>query len=176
MYTNIDPEEGIPTIEKYINLFGHECKSFIPKALIINLLRLIMTMNVFQFGSTWRIQCIGTAMGTPCACAYATLFFAYHERTYLQEKYAENLLLYIRFIDDILFLWKHSTKSTDTFASFKQDLNDRCKLNWKTEKLSKSVNFLDLTLTIKTDIPEKYELISIHSCTIRASPWTYNKP
>ena len=36
MYINIDPEEGIPTIEKYIDLFGHECKSFIPKALIIN--------------------------------------------------------------------------------------------------------------------------------------------
>ena len=140
---------SIPTIKKYLDLFGHECKSFIPKKLIIDLLRLIMTNNVFQFGSTWWIQRIDTAMGTPCACAYTTLFFTYHERTFLQDKYAENLLLYIRFIYDILFVWRNSTNSTNTVESFKQDLNDRCKLEWKTEKLSKSINFLDLTISIK---------------------------
>ena len=48
MYTNIDPEEGIDTIEKYLNQFGNECKTFIPKQLIIDFLRLIMTKNCFQ--------------------------------------------------------------------------------------------------------------------------------
>ena len=151
MYTNIDPEEGIDTIEKYLNQFGNECKTFIPKELIIDLLRLIMTKNVFQFGNTWWLQLIGTAMGTPCACAYATIFFAYHERTFLQEKYQDNLLLYIRFIDDILIIWKKSNNEANTFISFKKDLNDRCKLEWKTEDLSKSTNFLDLTITLKNN-------------------------
>ena len=104
MYTNIDPEDGINTIEKYLDLYSHEYKGYIPKKLIIELLRLIMTKNVFQFGSTWWIQLIGTAMGTPCACAYATLYFAYHERTFLQVKYKDNLLLYSRYIDDIILI------------------------------------------------------------------------
>jgi len=88
-------------------------------------------------------------MGTPCACAYAIIFFAYHERTFLQIKYKENLQLYIRFIDNILLVWKHSTNGSNTFKSFKQDLNDRCKLEWETEGLNKSINFLDLTINLK---------------------------
>ena len=48
MYTNIDPEEGITTIEKYLNRYGNEYKIFISKKQIIDLLRLIMTNNVFN--------------------------------------------------------------------------------------------------------------------------------
>ena len=90
-------------------------------------------------------------MRKPCAYAYATIFFAYHERTFLQEKYQDNLLLYIRFIDDILIIWKKSKNEANTFISFKKDLNDRCKLEWKTEDLSKSTNFLDLTTILKNN-------------------------
>ena len=149
MYTNIDPEEGIPIIEKYLGKYAHECKSYIPSALIIKLLKLVMTTNVFQFGNTWWKQLIGTAMGTPCACVYATLFFAYYERTYIIPKYKQNILLYKRFIDDIFLVWKNNPNDPSAFKSFKQDLNDQCKLNWETEKLTKSVNFLDLTITWK---------------------------
>ena len=48
MCTNINPEEGIATIEKYLNRYGHECKSYIPKKLIINLLQLIMTKKIYS--------------------------------------------------------------------------------------------------------------------------------
>ena len=90
-----------------------------------------MTKNVFQFGNTWWLQLIGTAMGTLCACAYATLFFVYHGRTFLRENYQDNLLLYLRFIYDILIIWKKSTNESNTFISFNKYLNDRCKLEWK---------------------------------------------
>ena len=48
-----------------------------------------------KFGNTWRIQNIGTAMGTPCVCAYATIFFAYFERKNIIPLFAKNLILYV---------------------------------------------------------------------------------
>ena len=48
MYTHIDPEEGITTIENYLNRYGNEYKIFISKKQIIDLLRLIMTNNFFN--------------------------------------------------------------------------------------------------------------------------------
>ena len=87
MYTNIDPKEGIETVEKYLDLYANEYKGHFPKKIIIKLLHLIMTKNVFKFGDTWWQQTVGTAMGTPCACTYATIFFAYFERTHLLPRY-----------------------------------------------------------------------------------------
>ena len=52
MYTYIDLIEGVDTIEKYFKKFGKECKRYIPFDLLIKLLRLIMTSNVFKFGIT----------------------------------------------------------------------------------------------------------------------------
>ena len=52
MYGNIDPLEGIEAIQNHIDLFAHEYKGHFSKTLIIDLLSLVMTMNVFKFGDT----------------------------------------------------------------------------------------------------------------------------
>ena len=49
MYGNIDLEVGIAAITKYIDKFAHEYKGHFPKELIIKLLTLVMTMNIFKF-------------------------------------------------------------------------------------------------------------------------------
>ena len=68
MYTNIDPEEGITTLRKYITTYQKEIKETMNTNFICELTELIMKNNIFKFGSTWWHQKIGTAMGTPCAC------------------------------------------------------------------------------------------------------------
>ena len=65
----------------------------------MDLLTLVMTKNGFKFGDTWWRQLAGTAMGTPCACIYATLFFSYFERTIILKKYKANILYYGRQIE-----------------------------------------------------------------------------
>ena len=109
-----------------------------------------MHNNIFQFGTTWWKQNIGTAMGTPCACIHATLFFAYFEQTYLLIKYNQNILFYVRQIDDILMIWQDNDNDTNnhTFNQFKEDLNSQSKLKWKTQNPSHTTNFLDLTISI----------------------------
>ena len=105
-----------------------------------------MTMNIFKFVDTWWKQIIGTAMGTSCACVYATIFFAYYERTSLLPMFKDNLVVYVRYIDDIFLVWKETQNSP--FKNFTTSLNNQCKLTWVTEKLSTSVNFLDLAITL----------------------------
>ena len=89
-------------------------------------------------------------MGTPCACIHATLFFAYFEQTYLLIKYNQNILFYVRQIDDILMIWQDNDNDTNnhTFNQFKEDLNSQSKLKWKTQNPSHTTNFLDLTISI----------------------------
>ena len=106
-----------------------------------------MRKNVFKFGETWWLQNTGTAMGTPCVCAYATIFFAYYERTSILPKYKENIVLYLRYIDDILLIWKDLPTKPTAFTSFAHDIDNQCNLKWKTEELSDKTNFLDLTIT-----------------------------
>ena len=147
MYSNIDPIEGITTVEKYLREYKHETTGFIPVPLLTKLLRLVMNNNIFMFGDTYWQQLIGTAMGTPCACSYATIFFAYFERTFLLRKYNKNLLLYKRMIDDIFLIWVPTNENP--FSEFVMGLNAQCKLEWKTEKLSLEVDFLDITVQLQ---------------------------
>ena len=115
---------------------------------ICDLTELIMHNNNFKFGSTWWHQQIGTAMGTPCACIYATIFFAWFECEVILEKYKKNLLLYCRQIDDIFGIWIDDPKKPNKWDEFKHDLNSQCKLDWNTKELGKEVNFLDLQISI----------------------------
>ena len=87
-------------------------------------------------------------MGTPCACVYATQFFWWFERQFPLRKYWKNILFYKRAIDDVIIVWIPDKEHTSAFKNFKDDLNSQCALTWTSTKLSKSVDFLDLTITI----------------------------
>ena len=148
MYTNIATDEGIATIQKYIETFGSELDYVLPTDLICNLLEMVMTSNIFQFGDTWWKQKNGTAMGTSCACIYSTLFFGYFERTILLPKYKNNILFFKRMIDDILIIWVPTSPSNSEWQSFISDLNSCCSLSWETEELTNKTHFLDLNIWI----------------------------
>jgi hypothetical protein len=47
--------------------------------IILRALELIMCQNYFKFGNTYWLQLIGTAMGTPPAPMYVTLYFGIRE-------------------------------------------------------------------------------------------------
>jgi len=62
-----------------------------------------MENNIFSFANTYWLQLTHTAMGTPVACAYATVTFGQYENTTILPKYVTtrtyqkdmNLYLYI---------------------------------------------------------------------------------
>ena len=107
-------------------------------------------MNVFEFGNTYWLQKDGTAMGTPCACNYATIVFAYYKRTCILPRFKKNSLLYLRYIDDIFVVWRDFPSQPDTFTDFKRTLDNQCNLKWTTEERNNKTNFLDLTIELDT--------------------------
>ena len=125
MYSNIEAREAIPILEAYLKEFGHEMKKSSQRELelIVKLTKIVMTNNVFKFGSTWWKQLIGRAMGTSCTCIYATILFAYYEQKHIRPKYRKNFLLYKRQIDDILGVWINNPDDPDAWTRFKADLN-----------------------------------------------------
>ena len=121
MYTNIDTEHGLATIENWLNLHRTEIRarhSDFPFDLLKELLRIVMTNNVFQFDDCWYHQTNGTAMGTSVACIYATIYFSYHEETKLLPTHQSSLLYYRRFIDDVLGIWIPTAPDNSNWSAF----------------------------------------------------------
>jgi len=98
MYTNIDMKVGTSAIKKWIQLYSHELPPNFPVKLFLETLEFVMSNNIFQFDDTHWLQCKGTAMGMPTACAYATISFSLHEHLTLLPNFQHNLLYYKRYI------------------------------------------------------------------------------
>ena len=147
MYTNIDTDKALHEISNYL----HQHRQLfldVPTDAVVDALTIIMKNNVFRFGDTHWHQLTGTAMGTPPAPPYATLCYAVHEETLLEE-FHDNLFYYKRFIDDIFGIWMITDPINDasTWQRFCQRLND-FGLQWEVNDRSHSVNFMDLTINM----------------------------
>ena len=64
----------------------------------------MMTMSTFTFADLTFKQLNGTAMGTPPAPLYATVYYGIHEEKFL-PKYNQHIIFYQRFIDDVIGIW-----------------------------------------------------------------------
>jgi len=144
-------------------------------------LELVMRNNLMQFGDTYSLQEIGTAMGTSCAVIFANLYFGWHERQVILPKYQGQfhapmlqpstlmpLRVHKRFIDDIFGVWV-GTKSD--FKKYVEDLNNFGILKWKASSLSKSVDFLDMTFSL-----EKNGRITTRTFQKENNPYLYIPP
>jgi hypothetical protein len=164
MYTNIDTTHGLQTLKNWLNLHRADLPQGFPTDMIIAATELIMTFNVFQFDDTFWHQSTGTAMGTPVACTFATIYYAYHEETSFLYKFHQDfrtstatapLLLYGRLIDDSIQIWDtallpptmplHSlTKKIETEMAFGI-------LPWEVNPPARETSFLDLHIVIEPD-------------------------
>jgi hypothetical protein len=105
MYTNIDTDHALLRIATFLR-HHPDCPN---ASALIEALEIIMRYNIFQFGNTYWQQLTGTAMGTPPACDYATIYFGIHELDILPRFIFIlcSLPLYFRYIDNGIGLWKH---------------------------------------------------------------------
>jgi hypothetical protein len=149
MYTNIGTDIGIASIETFIQDNIQNLPHDFPTELFLQILELVMKNNIFTFGGSYWLQISGTAMGTPAACAYATISYGQHENSVILQKYSNNLLYFKRYINDIFSIWlPPPTQKRATWESFKQDLNNWGTLSWVIENPSSETTFLDLNIKI----------------------------
>jgi hypothetical protein len=137
MYTNIDTEHALNNLRNKLPIH------------VISALEIIMRNNVFQFSDTFWLQKDGTAMGTPPACMWATLYFASHEDN-LSEEFQQFLLFYKRYIDDGFGIWNWTgTRACKAaWTAFQDKFQEFGNLRWDFVPLAQTSNFLDLTLSI----------------------------
>ena len=150
MYTNIPTNTAIMLIAKHIRKSVTEERPKQNDALIAAL-KLVMLNNIFCFGDMTFKQLNGTAMGTPPAPPYATIYYGIHEKNFL-PKHNKHVIFYKRFIDDVFGIWiPHPNPQIDAqlWDEFKQSMNAFPGLTWEFEDPSDKVNFMDLTITIK---------------------------
>jgi hypothetical protein len=150
MYTNIDTPTGISAISDFIHSQKTNISNDFPTDLFLQILQVVMQNNIFTFANSYWLQLTGTAMGTPVACAYATITFGHFENTILFNNFKRHLLFYKRYIDDIIGIWIPPDDNDPTqWNSFKTKLNEWGNLRWKIEEPSKRTVFLDLELQLQ---------------------------
>ena len=148
MYTNIDTNTAIEEIELLLTEHPHLMED-VPTSIpaIKEALKIVMQNNVFCFGNTYYRQRNGTAMGTPTACSYATIFYARHEINIINQP---GVIAYKRFIDDAFALVNDN--GNFNFETFENKFQGCGQLEWEVNKpTNKPTAFLDAVFSIKNN-------------------------
>ena len=142
LYTNIPNHEGLTAIARTLNVekpvFSLEYRS------LLELLKIVLHKNNFQFNGKHYLQIGGTAMGTKVAPSYANLFMARLEEKLLEKVKKDldiELPLYLRFIDDIFFVFPYSESKLEEFMQLANSFHKTIKFT--EEHSTDKVIFLD---------------------------------
>ena len=112
LYTNIPHKDGLDACRFFLN--KNSSSNDLPVDSMLKLIELVLENNHFQFNSENYMQKMGTAMGSPMAPAYASLFMGKLEKEFLEGR---GILpsMWLRFLDDIFMVWNHSLESLHSF-------------------------------------------------------------
>ena len=115
-------------------------------------MRLVLTLNTFEWDNKLYTQKDGTSIGTRAAPSFAGKFMGELEEKALQA-WAELDPATIpedwwRFIDDILFWWVGSREELLRFIQFMNEFHPAIKFTFEFDFATRSVNFLDMRIWV----------------------------
>ena len=146
LYTNIPTNEGLDAVKLTLNEPMNKNALKASPIVILELLKLILTCNNFEFNGKHFLQIKGCAMGTICAPSYANIFMGIFEEQYIYQFIESNAKLYLRYIDDIFILW---TSTRQQFENFISGLNQKhSSIKFDYEMSSTEIPFLDTIVYI----------------------------
>lgn len=142
LYTIINHEEAIQATKWALrNLSELKC---VQRRFLLDCLKFSLDSNYFWFNSTYYKQICGIAMGAKFAPSVANLYMAEWEEEALYKQFPHQLILYKRYIDDIIIIWSGDRDSLTDFC-FRLNTNTKnIKLTW--EISTDKINFLDLLI------------------------------
>lgn len=85
-------------------------------------------------------------MGSPLSPLLSNIFMDSLENKIQKLSLSNNLIYWFRYVDDILILWKGTSRQLQQFHLKLNDLDKNIKFTLEIEN-NKSINFLDLTIT-----------------------------
>jgi hypothetical protein len=145
LYPNMDITTGLELVRTFLEEIDWEDPQRIE--FLIRALRFVLTEGYIEFGDQIFQQNNGAAMGSPTIPPYANIYMYMLERQTVEKYSKTSLVLYKRFIDDILIIIE--THQHNELAQLQHDLNHlhpTIKLTWA--KPAYKCIFLDLSIWI----------------------------
>lgn len=146
LYTNISTTQGLSAVEHFLSKRPPGTKP--DTNFIVQLTKMVLSMNNFRFQDKHFLQINGTAMGTRMAPAYANLYMGRLENNFLSSQELLPLCFY-RFIDDIFMIWTHGQEKLETFLT---NLNKASPLQFTWTHSTSYVTFLDVDINLHEGI------------------------
>jgi hypothetical protein len=145
LYTNVPNDEGVEAVKTYLRNRNQPGDGILAK-IISTFLMLILTLNNFVFNDQNYVQVNGASMGTKCAPTYASLFMGSFEERNILPKIRDSIMIYVRYIDDIFFIWKGTMEELEEFLKEINQVHPTIKFDHVLSK--ESINFLDVKVSI----------------------------
>lgn len=145
LYPSIPHEDGLQYLHD--RLEKREVKE-VSSDDLVKLAKFVLKNNFFEFDSKVKQQISGTAIGTKFAPPYACIFMDRVETDFLETEILKPWV-WLRYIDDIFFVWLNGEES---LVAFLERLNKfHPNLGFTYEFSESSVNFLDVVVSIEGD-------------------------
>lgn len=145
-YTNVDVSNTIKVLRE--GLDDLDLSHGVDPITISHLVEVVMWANCFGFNGQYFRQKHGIAMGTACAPAFAnsnlgTLEIQVEEIVNHRDN-KDGLVLYLRYIDDILMVFKGTETARDCFLEKLSSKLQPFTISWNIESTSSCTSFLDI--------------------------------
>ena len=115
---------------------------------IVQMAEFVPKNNFFEFNGEVKRQKSGTAIRTKFAPPYACIFMDEVETAFFKSQELQPFL-WLRYIDDIFFIWIHGKQELDSFLDELIKFYPNLSFTYETSK--ERLNFLDLNVSIRND-------------------------
>ena len=142
LYPNIPHQAGLKALEEALE--KRDIKK-IPTEDLVEMAEFVLNNNIFDFNSKAYQQKPGTAIETKVAPPYACIYMDDVKQRFLETQ-SKKPLIWLRYIDDIFFIWSHGEQELERFL---KDLkNFTPNLSFTHEAGKNCIPFLDLKLKL----------------------------
>jgi translation initiation factor IF-1 len=146
-YTNVNTAETTELI--HTALSGLDSSHGIDHNYVLHLLQVVMLCNCFSFNDEFYHQINGVAMGTSCAPAFANVALGFKEQfvesiAKAADNVEDGLILYNRYIDDILIIFKGSRTALQSCLDNISSKLQPFKISWEVSSSREPRSFLDV--------------------------------
>ena len=142
LYPSIPHQAGLIALKEALD---KRLLKKIPTDDLIKMAEFVLSNNFFEFNSDTFQQISGTAIGTKFAPPYACIYMDQVEQKFLATQINQPLI-WLRYIDDIFFIWTHGEKELEKFMSSFNSFTPNLKFTYESSK--KDISFLDLKVSL----------------------------
>lgn len=140
LYTNMLHDRTLSCVENIFHKYPDPSR---PDKHLMELLKITLKNNDFQFYGRNYLQICGTPMGKVYAPALANIYMLEFDEKAMNG-FKTKPLLFFRYLDDIFFIWKGNTDELLEYESYLNSLIPGIKVTLEYNKMS--ANFLDTTV------------------------------